>query len=222
MVEHSAYLLSGDDELSKKEKIESLKRKILDKGLGELNFEIVYGNDKNLKPSSFDEVLRYGPSEINSKRIILIKRIETLPASHREILIRYLKKPLPSVVVILDSAAMVKDSPFLRILSKLTKPLYISSTRQQNVFDLTRAIQQRNVTTALEILNHLLNNREKPLRILGGIYWYWEKIGDQISLEKFRKGLKVLLDTDLRIKTSAIKEDMALEMLVIRLSYLMR
>jgi len=222
VVEHSAYLLIGEDQLLKKRKIETLKENILDKGLRELNFETVYGNDKNLKSTAFDEILRYGPSENHSKRIVLIKKIESLPASHREILIRYLKKPSPSVILILDSDAMTKNDSLLNILSKLTKPLYISNVKQQNVFDLTRAMQQSNVTRALEILNSLLKNREKPLRILGGIYWYWEKIKEEMSLDKFRKGLKVLLDTDLRIKTSAIKEEIALEMLVIRLSYLMR
>jgi len=221
MVEHSAYLLVGEDQLSKNKIIQSIKNKFLDNNLRELNFETVYGDDKNLKPTEFDEVLRYGPQEKDSKRVVLIKKTEALADLHREILLKCLKKPLDSVILILDCQMFPKEDSFFKSLSKLTKPLYIEKKRKENVFDLSRAIEHCNIKRALEILNYLLKNREQPLKILGGIYWCWEELREELSLEKFRKGLKILLEADLRIKTSAVKEDIALEMAVIRLTYLM-
>jgi DNA polymerase III delta subunit len=105
-------------------------------------------------------------------------------------------------------------------LEPFVKKIIFRTTRKLGVFDLTEAIVEGKPTTALRILNTLLNNKEKPHSILGGLFWQWENIKDRLSLERFRQGLKLLLDTDIRIKTGKLDEGFALELVIIRLSYL--
>ena len=220
MVEHYSYLFIGEDEAIKKNKVDSIKAHYLDKDLKDIDFEIVYSDNKELSPPRFNEILSYLPSNPSKKRIVLIKNIESLSKNNREILIRYLKSPSKSVLLILDSSKLNTDDLFIKELEPFVKKINFKREKELGVFDLTQAIAGRQTTSALRILNTLLNNREKPQSILGAIFWQWDKMEGRLSLDRFRQGLKLLLDADIRIKTGKLKEKLALEMVVIRLSYL--
>ena len=132
----------------------------------------------------------------------------------------YLKEPSRSLLLLLDGAGIKSDDSFIKRLTPFVKKIQTKEKKKLSTFDLTRAIVAHNTSSAVKILNTLLHNREKPQMILGGIIWQWENMKDKISLDKFRQGLNILLNTDVKIKTGKLKEGLALEMLVIRLSYL--
>ncbi|MFC1646099.1 hypothetical protein ACFL2Y_02865 [Candidatus Omnitrophota bacterium] len=220
MVEHCAFLFIGGDEQAKKNKVNAIKSQYLDKDLRDIDFEVVYSSDKGLSPPKLDEILSYLPSNKSKKRILLIKNIESLKENNRDILIKHLKSPSKSVIFLLDSAKLNAENPFIRKLGPFVKTINFKSSRKMGVFDLTQAVVERKTTSALRILSKLLENREKPQSILGALFWQWDKSKDSTSLDKFRLGLKLLLDADIRIKTGRLDEELALEMVVIRLSYL--
>lgn len=220
MVESYACLFLGEDELVKKNKIDSIKERYLDKDFKDIDFEIIYSDDKQLTPPKFDEALSYLPSSPSKKRVILIKRIESLKKDIRDILVKHLKNPSRSVLLLLDSSRLEAGDPFIRVLEPFVKKFNFKREKKLNVFDLTRAIVSRKTTYALRVLNILLSNREKPQSILGALFWQWDNMKGRLSLDKFRQGLKLLLDTDIKIKRGKLKEELALELVVIRLSYL--
>jgi len=220
MVERYAFLFLGEDKTQKKSKIDSIKDNYLDKNLRNIDFEVVYSEDKDLIPPKFDEVLSYLPSSESKKRIVLIKNIESLNKDNRCILLKHLKSPSKLVLLILDSDELDLNDAFIKELIPFVKINSFKRTQKLGVFDLTQAVASRQPTKALEILNVLLNNREKPHSVLGALFWQWDNMKGSLSLEKFRQGLKILLDTDIRIKTGKTEEGLALEMAVIRLSYL--
>lgn len=135
-------------------------------------------------------------------------------------MLKHLKSPAKSVWLILDSDKLDSNDAFIKELSPFVKINSFKKTKKLGVFDLTQAIVSRQTTESLKILNVLLDEREKPHSILGALFWQWDNMKSSLSLEKFRQGLNILLDTDIRIKTGKTEQDLALEMAVIRLSYL--
>jgi len=220
MVEHCAYFFLGEEEKVKQSKINSLKSQYLDKGLKDIDCEVIYSDDKTLTPPKFDEVLSYLPSKQSKKRIVIIKNIESLARSNRDILVRHLKSPSKAILFILDSSRLKAEDSFVRELDPYVKKVSFKREKIVGVFDLTQAIVRRQTVSAIRILNTLLSNREKPQSILGALFWQWDNMKGKLSLEQFKQGLKLLLDTDIRIKTGKLQEELALEMVVIRLSYL--
>lgn len=219
MVAHTAYLFLGDDEHTKQREIDSIKSSYLDKGFHEIDYEVVYADDRALTPPRFNETLSYTPSA-SQKRIVLIRRLRLLRKENRDILLRYFNNPSLSLIVLLDAAGMKQDDFFLQSLNPFVKKVHLKQTKKIDTFDLCRAITAHNTIASVEILNTLLLNREKPHHILGALIWQWENMKDRVGLEQFKKGLRLLLHADVRIKTKRLKENLALEMLVIRLSSL--
>ena len=216
-----AYLFLGGDEVSKNNKIESIKNSYLDKSLKDIDFEIIYSDDRELSPPRFNETLSYLPLNSLKKKIILVKNIELLDKDNRGVLIKYLNNPCNSILLLLDGSQLDANDSFAKELSPFVKSLYFKSEKKIDVFDLAQAIVQRNTTRSLEILNLLLNNREKAHGILGGLFWQWDSIKDKLNTEVFKQGLNILVDADSKIKTGKLAEKLALEMLVIRLCSLL-
>ena len=222
MVDSFVYLFLGDDEAEKEKKINSIKADYLDKKLKAIDFEVVYSGDKELTPPRFDEILSYPSINPSKKRIIFLKDIKSLSKENKGILIRYLKNPSKSLLVLLDGAGLISNDSFVKELIPFVKKISLKEKSKLDIFDLWRAIATGNINiaNALKILNTLLKSQEKPLNILGSLNWQWENMRDKLSLEKSRQGFKLLLDTELKIKTSRLPEEFALEMLIVRLSYL--
>ena len=94
-----------------------------------------------------------------------------------------------------------------------------------NVFDLGRSIMARKPDQALKTLSKLLRYREKSEKILGALFWQWERFYTDKRLAEtlYRRGLKLMLEADKRLKSSASaygRESLILEALVVKLSYL--
>jgi len=225
MVENCAFLFLGDDESAKKKKINEIKERYLDKDFKDIDFEVVYADGKDsqnqsLTPQKFNEILSYLPANPSKKRIILIKKAEALKQDNKDVLLKYLNNPANSVIVLIDAGLTDNTDAFIKELAPFVKKVEVGRSKKTDAFDLTRAIINRRTTDALIILNKLLQDRKKPQSILGALFWQWENSRDRLNFEKFRMGLKLLLDTDLRIKTGRLDEELALELVVMRLSYL--
>lgn len=221
MVEYYAYLFLGEDDKERKNRIDSIKAVYLDNGLKDIDSEVVYSDNKQLSPPKFSEFLSYLPSSPSKKRIVHIKNIESLSEDNRVILIKYLKNPSKSVLLLLDSYKPNIDDAFIKKLEPFVKIFNFRSKKKLGVFDLTDGIAQGKITDVLVVLNTLINSREKPENILGALRWKWEDMKENLSVEKFKQGLKLLLDTDIKIKNGRLNKELALEYLVIRLSYLL-
>lgn len=220
MATQCAYLFLGDDEAEKQRLIDSLKAENVEKEFQQLDCEVVNANDSELSPARFNEILSYAPSS-SKKRVVLIRRLRLLGKEHREILLQYFNNPLPSLVLLLDGAGMEAADAFCAALGPSVKRINLKQTKNPEVFDLCRAVVSRNTPQAITMLGTLLRNREKSHHILGGLIWQWENMKERITQEQFKKGLQLLLQTDLKIKTGRLKEDLALELLVIRLASLL-
>lgn len=219
MVVPSAYLFCGDDEQAKQRAIDDIKAAYLDEGLHDIDYDVVYADDKEMSPPQLNETLSYLPS-LSKKRIVLIRRLRSLRKENRDVLLRYLAHPSPKLVVLLDAAGMTDDDAFLRALSPFVERVGAPPAKKLDTFALSRAVIAGNTEAAIKILHTLLCNHEKPHYILGALIWQWENTRERMGLTQFKKGLQLLLYTDLKIKTKRLKDDLALEMLVIRLSFL--
>jgi len=220
MVEQLVYLFVGDDNIAKKKKIDDIKERFLDKDLKEIDFSVVYADDKDLTPQRFDEVLSYLPASKSKKRIVVIKKTESLKRENKEVLLKRIKKPCNSVMLLLDADSSEATYALIKELGPFVKKIEVAAKEKIDVFQLTEAIISHKTTDALSILNKLLQNREKSPAILGALFWQWDKAKDKLGPEQFKQGLKLLLDTDSRIKTGRLDEKLALELAVMRLSYL--
>ena len=219
MVVENIYVLFGDDEQVKQRHINTLKSTHRAEGCSDSDCEVVHADEKSLTPAFLDEILSYRPS-FSKKRIVIIRRLHLLKKDSREVLRKHLTHPLASVIFVLDAAGMKKDDSLFKEVSASAKILYSKEEKELDTFDLCRALLARNTSAAVRIVNTLLRNRKKAHYILGGLIWQWEQTRDQLSPEQFKKGLQLLLYTDMKIKTGKLKEDLALEMLIIRLTAL--
>ena len=221
MVEPSAFLLLGLDQDRKDREIEALKNRYLDSDFCTTDFDSIYSREKKLSPQQLNETFRYSPLSKKRKRIILIRDVDALAPASRTVLVNYLQAPAKTVLVVLESSRLqTKDSFFIQ-LEPFVKIVWCRAARQKNVFDLADAITRKDAAKALGLLHALLQNKDKPLMILGGLFWRWDQMRDVLPLVRFKQGLHVLLDTDVKIKSGKLSDELALEVLVIRLSCLL-
>jgi DNA polymerase III delta subunit len=123
--------------------------------------------------------------------------------------------------LIMDSDDLSFKSAFFRDLSASAKVIrFGQSGKKSDLWGVTRAIERRNPSEALRILNTLLRDGDSPLKIMGGLVWFWGSIRNRVSAEGFKKGLLVLQEADLNIKRSRLRPDHAVEMVVTKLSLL--
>jgi DNA polymerase III delta subunit len=216
--ETSAYLFIGqdiitDDGLSKKDAILSeIKKQFLNKTIEDFNLDTLYGSELSLK--DLQERLLSLPVKAK-KRIILIKDAQNLKENIKEFLVAYLKKPSPSIVLVLDINTPDPKDIFLKHIYNYTQVLRFREPAVLNAFTLSRSIDLKKPAHALKVLNQLLENGEKPEWILSGLRYDWET--NITNPFEIRKRLKLLLNCDIEIKTGKLKPVYALEKLVVNL-----
>jgi len=215
MVEKSAYFFLGDDFLSKERKVDIIKKELLKDDAALFDLEVLQGKEST--PRQLSEVFKRLPA-VSKVRLIIIKDIERLNASCKVQLLSFLKNPFPKIYLVLETNNFdIKDS-FLVQLSHLCRVVNFQKGRPLDVFSLSQAVASKKSIEALSMLSRLILAGEKSQKILGILLWQWKKIEPRLSKREFRQGLDMLLETDLFIKRGLLKPDLALELLVARLS----
>ncbi|MEK6715439.1 MAG: hypothetical protein AABY43_05295 [Candidatus Omnitrophota bacterium] len=208
------YLLIGDNELPKLNKIESIKKELLPQGALDFNLEVLSAQDLEVK--KLQEALLRLPIK-TGRRLLILRNLQDLSKDCREIILGYLKKPHPWITLVLEGKSLDKD---IEQIANCAQTLYFRKAGSYDVFALGRAIDNKNQVLALDILSDLLLRGEKVQKILGGLIWHWENTERYLSQEKIKKGFEALLEADLNIKRSLLKPNIALELLVVKLMLL--
>lgn len=206
------YLFCGQDSFSKDTKLRQLKERFLSKGIEDFNIDTLYAKESNLK--ELQEKLLCLPVKAK-KRLILIKDAQALKDNVKEFLLKYVKKPEATILLILDVNHKDPKDEFIRQLGRYAETIRFQETSQPDTFGLSRYIEAKKADFALHILNQLLQNGEKPERILGGLRYSWQK--NNFEPLALRKRLRLLLKCDIDIKTGRLKPEFALEKLVVSL-----
>lgn len=214
MVEKSAYLFLGEDFLSKERKVDIIKKELLKGNASLFDLEILPA--KELDSRKLSESFARLPA-FSKSRLIIIKAVDRLNASCRQQLISFLKKPLSKISLVLETDKFDSKDGFIFQLCRLCRVVNFQKGRPSDVFSLGSAVSRKQPVDALRILSQLLLSGEKPQKILGVLIWQWKKIELDLSRTEFRRGLEMLLETDLNIKRGRLKPDFALELLVTKL-----
>lgn len=203
----SLYLFTGQDSFSKDIKLKSIKKEFFAKDIEDFNLDVLYAADLTL--IGLQERLLCLPFKAK-KRIIVIKEAQALKAEIKDFLLKYVKKLLNQqlILLILDINRQDPKDEFIKHISRYSKVLRFQESPPLNTFMLSRQIDLKRTDYALRLLSQLLQNGEKPERILGGLRYSWQK-------NAFR--LKLLLNCDIDIKTGRLKPEFALERLVVHL-----
>jgi DNA polymerase III delta subunit len=215
MVEKSAYLFLGEDFLSKERKVDVIKNELLKGDASVFDLEVLQGKD--LDSRQLSESFQRIPA-LAKGRVVIIKDVDKLNASSRQQLISRLKKPLPKVSLVLETNKFDVRDGFIAQLCQLCRVVNFQKDRPLDVFSLGVAVSRRRPVESLKILSQLLLSGEKPQKILGVLVWQWKKIEADLSRAEFKRGLQMLLETDLNIKRGRLRPDFALELLVAKLS----
>jgi len=220
--ESLVYLFIGQDSFSKAAKLKALKAELFPPQIENFNFDLLYG--KNLNLADLQEKLLAIPVR-SKKRLIVIKNAEDLKQKVKDFILEYVKKPYPQIILVLDidSGGLERRGPTLQdykdeFISKIARygqTLRFKEETRPDTFTLSRHIEFKRTDYALKVLSQLLENGERPERILGGLRYSGLK-GITQPFE-FKKKARLLLKCDLDIKTGKLKPEFALEKLVVNL-----
>lgn len=214
----SAYLFLGqdivtDDGLSRKDAtLAKIKAQFLNKTIEDFNSDTLYAKELNLK--DLQERLLSLPVK-TKKRVIVIKDAQNLKENIKEFICGYLKKPLTSIILILDISAQNPKDTFVKRISGSVQVFRFREPARINAFTLSRSLELKKSAHALKVLNQLLENGEKPEWILSGLRYDWEN--NVVNPFEMKKRLKLLLGCDIEIKTGKLKPVYALEKLIVSL-----
>jgi len=210
--ENSVLLFVGQDSLSKAKLLDTIKKGILKKETQAFNEDTLYARDLLLQ--SLQEKLLFLPLK-SAKRLVVIKDAERLKEELKHFLLAYTKKPQSQIVLVLDFESFNPKDEFLRQVARYSRTYRFKEQQQVDAFSLHRHIALKNTASALTVLNQLLEQGEKPEKILGGLRYAWEKAAAS-SIQK-KNTLKALLHCDIDIKTGRLKPAFALEKCVVSL-----
>jgi hypothetical protein len=210
------YLLVGSDVPAKDAALASLKAQLLSPESREFNYDCLFGRDLTLK--LLQEKLLFLPVGAGaSRRVVVIKDAASLKDELKEYLTSYVRAPAGHVVLVLEADEVPYRDAFFQALAPKAKRMSFKELRKPDTFYLYRQLEQRKVSEALKVLHQLLQEGEKPERILGGLRYACQKGALQNTVAA-EKQMKLLLDCDREIKTGALKAELALEKLVFALS----
>ena len=208
------YLFIGQDSVSKDAALARLKKEILAEQTAHFNLDTIHGKDSSLQ--QLQELLLLMPTE-GCRRMLVVRGIEELKPETKEFLLGYVKKgtKAENVVLVLDAGRSQPKDQFLDGLKTCCKTVYFREERRWTVFDLARAMEAGNAAESLRILHRLLGDGEKPERLMGGLRAAWQK--NVAAPAELQRRLKLLLASDLDIKTGKAKPNLVLERLIIGL-----
>lgn len=205
------YLFLGQDAVAKDIKLKSIKQEFLSAGYHQFNCDTLYAKELSL-PMLQEKMLTL-PFK-SPKRIIVIKDAAALKDDIGKFIVRYSALPAEYLILILDIDRADPQNGFIKNVLGLCRVYRFKENPKVDTFVLCRYIEAKRSGAALEVLNRLLGDGEKPERILGGLRYSWER---QETIAAGKR-LRSLLECDIDIKTGRIKPEYALEKLVIGLS----
>ncbi|MCX5708664.1 MAG: hypothetical protein NTY14_06825 [Candidatus Omnitrophica bacterium] len=217
--EKPVYLFLGQDILDQENS--SLKEKELNKLKASLpqktrdfNLDILHCNDRTFSLKALQEKLLFMPTG-DAARIVVVRNLQDAEPAVKEFILNYVKDPSSGIILVLDVDKVDRKNAFIEGVSRYAEIRHFRVETQASTFTLSRLIEARKAAEGLEVLHELLDNGEKPERIMGGLRASWTRYSaDPLSLNK---KLKILLRCDLDIKTGRIKPVFALERLVVNL-----
>lgn len=210
--EFLAHLLIGQDNFSKDRIFSRLKQDYLKKETEQFNLDVLYARELNLL--ALQEKLLALPFK-SPKRILCIKNCQDLKEEVKDYLVSYVKKPAAQVILVLEAEEFSPKDGFLIQIMKYSLVNRLGLRQHLDTFGLNRQLELKKTASSLRFLNQLLENGEKPERILGGLRYAWEK--DITNPLEKRRRFKLLLNCDIDIKTGRLKPVLALERLVVNL-----
>jgi len=212
------YLILGDHSLEKEQKINEIRKKTFpSKDAFNLDYESL--NADKLDSDQLKKSLISLPA-LAKQRLILIRNIAKLSNQNKKIILEFVEEGHDHAVLILDCHDSEMQNKFIKEIRSVAKVIRFASGSTLNIFDVTRALSSRKQAESLKILSQLLDQGEHPLKLLGGLVWFWGKCRERLSPDKFSKGLRYLQETDSHIKRSRLKPENSLEILVVKLSLL--
>jgi DNA polymerase III delta subunit len=203
------YLFVGQDYHSKNIRLEKIKRQFFSKDLEYLNYDVFFAEE--LKLLQLQEALKRLPQKAK-KRIVLIRDAEFLKKELKEYIISYVKKPIPSCILILDFRHFDERDAFIKSILEYVNKFTFLSQEILDTFKLSKEIERRRIYPALKILHNLILEGTDPEMILGGLRYSWQN--SFLSTQEKKKRLSLLLDADLSIKTGKLDPLLALERLI--------
>jgi DNA polymerase III delta subunit len=212
------YLLLGEDGPAKDNKISEIKKKHIQSNEAlEFDYELLYGS--KLHPDDLQKALLSLPV-VSSRRLVIVRTAHKLSPRHCDILNTFLETPQEHVHLALEAQADQLNRLRLDEQRARVKTFRFASKKKMNVFDMTKVMARGNTKKALQMLSDLLADGDAPLRIMGGLVWFWGRSQRQLSAENYHKGLSLLQEADFHIKRSRLRTDYALELLVTKLTSL--
>ncbi len=209
------YLIIGEDLKAKDQKIEELKKKHLP-SQGSYLFDYDSLLAVKLDPENFKKSL-LNLAAFAPQRVVVIRSAHKLDAQNKDILLEFLQTSPKHIVLILEAEVGDQSNAFIKKLEGQAQTFRFGEKQVTSVFDMTRAVEQKNLPVALKILNDLFSEGQHPLQIIGAIVWFWGKQKPKLASKKFNEGLLALQEADLNIKRSRLSPTQAIEMLVTKL-----
>jgi DNA polymerase III delta subunit len=217
--ETPVYLFLGRDILdqensSLKEKELSKLKAALPKQTRDFNLDILHCNDRDFNLSALQEKLLFMPTG-DSARIVVVRDLGDAKPPVKDFILGYAQNPSPGIILVLDVDRAEPQDSFIEAISRYAQVRRFLIETRMSTFTLSRLIEARKAGESLKVLHQLLENGEKPERIMGGLRASWTRnFTDRLSLQK---RLKILLRCDLEIKTGKINPVFALERLIVKL-----
>jgi len=209
------YLLFGQDNFAKEQKIAEIKAKAFPSAESlSFDYQVLYGH--RLENDTLRESLMALPGA-GIMRLVLIYQADELTSAQKTMIVELDEKSKGSLTVVLEAQELDKKDALLTKFGRSIKSFSFSPHMRHNVFDLMRAIMSHHKKEALEFLDELLKGGDYPLQIIAGMFWKWKNDKKQLSSKKFQEGLLAFEQADFHIKRSQLKPEYALELLVVKL-----
>lgn len=213
------YFLIGEDTAAKDRKISEIKTACLSSDDAvKFDYECLHG--VKLDPATLKKALIALPA-VAKKRLILIRAAEKLSPHNKEIILEFVRSGARHAEVVLESDELSFKGAFFRdVMSIAQVTRFGREGKKKDIWDVTRAIEARNPGEALKVLDVLFQGGESPVKIMGGLVWFWGGLRNRVSVDGFKKGLLVLQEADLNIKRTRLRPEHAVEIAITKLSSL--
>ncbi|HQP91917.1 MAG TPA: hypothetical protein PLU24_04505, partial [Candidatus Omnitrophota bacterium] len=198
MVEPRLVIFLGQDDGEKDRHIQVLQKKAFPPELKDLNFTVLHADEKKLSLSEITETLSCMPISGAKKRLMVIRLAHKLDRNILAGLIKRIQRPCETILVLDFPEARPQESFLLEARKSGAEIIIFKETQSFTAFDLGRAIIAARPEESLKILANLIRYKDKAEKILGALFWQWERWFNErkIQGEAYKNGLKAILEAD--------------------------